>query len=200
MWREALGFITLFASLIGLAVIAIYSGPSRAQVSPDTQLVSPEQGIAYVQDVKQYGPDNALLLRTLQTARDPSELASLTEPDTTLIVLDEISIKTVDVAFLREKLESGVAIMALNVPLSELASATDFVALFNRNPRPFTPDLSGLYGERPVERPFYSFVSMAAPGSANFQAGWGQKPFSADFFEVDLERHLGGIYRSVGGR
>lgn len=192
MWKELLSFTALFATFSGLVVAATFAGPSDAQVAVSTR------GASFTQDdLTQYGSEESSLLRTLPQARDASDLTRLVDMGTNLIVVDRTTIESVDSAFLRSQLESGVSILGLNVPLAELAAATDFVALFNRVQRPIEHDLRGLQAPPPAE-PFYSIVRMVPPGAKNFGAGWSQKAFASGIFDADFEKHLAGAYSEVG--
>ena len=194
MPKNAFSFAFLFIVFIAVVAFAAYKGPTHAQTPPAPVL---SRGIAYLKgDTSVYQTDSALIA-SLPKAVDPSDVGIKITSNTTTLVVDKESFPTLPQSLLKQKLTEGVSIIALNVPLSTLLGATDFLNAINADTSHRRDLDMSKYDPNP-KTPFYSYVAITPAGADYFRYNIGQKEFRNGLFTSDMTRHLAGVNSDIG--
>jgi hypothetical protein len=192
--KTAFGALLLTGLLMGFVILAASTRPGTAQM-PST--LPYEKGVLFLQEPL---PSNTgpLAIDRIPRAESVSEFEQLvSQQGVTTLIIDEKSMGLLPSDFLRAEMLSGKSIIAIGVPLAELATRTDYLSIATeaaRTPDGQVPDNFHPSLDRPVPAgDSYSILYMSPPGSDPFLTGTSQKPFRGGTFEGDLTIHLAGF-------
>ena len=161
------------------AVIAVTSrDPSdRAGAAPGAEVVLFSKG-----EPQNTGDAGAQLAAARRVASS-AELESAVGPETALIVIDSSALPELDTTFLRQQITSGIPIMGLNVPRSDLETATDFLNVVGG----INPLFKEYYKESDrCDAPCYSFLYRSRSIHPVAHWGGGQQDFKDGLFAMKL--------------
>jgi hypothetical protein len=198
--KTIVGLIVLSGLMLVVATLAAVARESGAQVGPPELAV--ERGILFTSDPLPTGKGAEALAEMPRASSQDSLMTMARDPSVTTLVFDRATISSVPESYLNAQLKEGKSIIAIGVPLSELAARTDFVKEATDAARTPSGDLPGNFRitlDQPIPPgEFYSFLYMTPPGSDPFRKGSAQKAFSAGLFAADLGKHLKGINSDLG--
>lgn len=197
--KTIVGLIVLSGLMLVVAALAAVARESDAQVTPELAF---DRGILFTADPLPTGKGADALTEMRQASSQDNLMSMARDPSVTTLVFDRTTISSVPEGYLNAQLREGKSIIAIGVPLSELAARTDFVKEVTEAARTPSGDLPGNFRitlDQPVPSgEFYSFIYMTPPGSDPFRKGSAQKSFSASLFVADLGKHLKGINSDIG--
>lgn len=158
---KRLAWTGLSLALVGaLAALALGFGLRGASdegrsASAGQERGAPAAGVGIENGVLTWTSDASVTALAAAAVGSFEELESSVGPDTTVIVLDSVTLSAAPDAFLRDSVAKGIAIVAVDVGIVDLRERTNFVGLVDSFMEPYAENV---FEPKPLSEPGYSYV------------------------------------------